>query len=75
MLPTVMIGSVTGVYFANFLPPLVTQILLTLLLLFLAVQSAFKAKMIYQTEKKVALERHNSMNPSNNQDLNVDEPL
>lgn len=57
MLPTVMIGSVTGVYFANWLPPLVTQILLTVLLFFLAVQSGFKAKMIYQTEKKVAFER------------------
>lgn len=44
MLPTVLIGSITGVLFNLMLPALVLQILLTTLLLFLAIQSGFKAR-------------------------------
>ena len=50
MLPTVLIGSITGVIFNLMLPSLVLQILLTTLLLFLAVQSGFKARSIYKKE-------------------------
>ena len=50
MLPTVLIGSITGVIFNLMLPSLVLQILLTALLLFLAVQSGFKARSIYKKE-------------------------
>jgi uncharacterized membrane protein YfcA len=50
MLPTVLVGSISGVLFNMLLPSLVLQILLTVLLLFLSIQSGFKAKAIYMKE-------------------------
>ena len=50
MLPTVLVGSITGVLFAQFFPALVLQILLTILLVFLTVQSGCKARAIYKKE-------------------------
>jgi len=50
MLPTVLVGSISGVLINMMLPALVLQIILTLLLLFLAIQSGFKAKSIFDKE-------------------------
>ena len=50
MLPTVLVGSVTGVFFNLLLPAIILQICLTLLLLFLTIQSGCKAKQIYKKE-------------------------
>ena len=50
MLPTVLVGSIAGVLINMILPALVLQIILTLLLLFLAIQSGFKAKSIFMKE-------------------------
>jgi uncharacterized membrane protein YfcA len=50
MLPTVMMGSFIGVIMNAMLPELVLQICLTLLLGFLTVQSALKAREIFKKE-------------------------
>jgi len=52
MLPTILIGSLTGVFFNMMLPSIVLQILLTLLLGFLTYNSAMKARSIYRKENK-----------------------
>lgn len=52
MLPLVLIGSVAGVFFNIIFPSVIIQISLTLLLLFLSVQSVFKAKDIFQKENE-----------------------
>lgn len=64
MLPTVLVGSIMGVIFNMILPALVLQILLTIILLLLSIQSGFKAREIYKKESaKIALEKQ-----ANNQD-------
>lgn len=50
MLPTVLVGSIAGVFFNMALPAVLIQITLTLLLLFLTVNSARKFKQIYDKE-------------------------
>lgn len=50
MLPTVLVGSIAGVFFNLALPAILIQITLTLLLLFLTVNSARKFKQIYDKE-------------------------
>ena len=50
MLPTVLIGSLIGVFMNLILPELVLQMSLTILLIFLTVQSGGKAMQIYQKE-------------------------
>ena len=50
MLPAVLIGSNLGVFFNMIMPSIVLQILLTVLLLFLTTQGAFKAKEIWDKE-------------------------
>ena len=50
MLPTVLLGSICGVFLNTILPSLVLQILLTVLLSFLTIQSSFKAREIYRKE-------------------------
>ena len=52
MLPLVLIGSVAGVFFNIIFPSVIIQISLTLLLLFLSIQSIFKAKSIYEKENE-----------------------
>ena len=52
MLPIVLIGSVAGVFFNIIFPSVIIQICLTLLLLFLSIQSIFKAKSIYEKENE-----------------------
>lgn len=44
MLPTVMMGSLIGVYVNVILPPMILQIILTLVLLLLAIQTGIKAR-------------------------------
>ena len=53
MLPTVLVGSVCGVFFNMLFPALVLQLCLTVLLLFLSIQSGFKARAIYKKETTV----------------------
>lgn len=50
MLPAVMLGSTAGVFFNLIFPDIVTTLCLTLLLLFLTIQSSFKARQIYIKE-------------------------
>jgi len=50
MLPTVLIGSLIGVFMNLILPDLVLQMSLTVLLIFLTVQSGGKAMQIYHKE-------------------------
>lgn len=50
MLPTVMMGSFLGVIMNAMLPELILQVCLTLLLAFLTVQSALKAREIFKKE-------------------------
>jgi len=50
MLPTVLGGSFIGTLVTVLVPPLILQILLTCLLIFLTVQSGLKAKEIYMKE-------------------------
>jgi hypothetical protein len=50
MLPTVLLGSFIGTFVTILVPPIVLQVLLTALLTFLTVQSALKAKQIYEKE-------------------------
>jgi uncharacterized membrane protein YfcA len=52
MLPTVMMGSFIGVIMNAAMPDLILQICLTLLLAFLTVQSAFKARDIFRKENQ-----------------------
>ena len=52
MLPTVMMGSFLGVIMNAMLPDLILQILLTLLLGFLTVQSSMKARDIFNKENE-----------------------
>jgi uncharacterized membrane protein YfcA len=52
MLPTILIGSLTGVFFNMMLPVVVLQGLLVLLLGFLTYNSAKKARSIYRKENK-----------------------
>jgi len=52
MLPTVMMGSFIGVIMNAAMPDLILQICLTLLLAFLTVQSAFKARDIFRKENE-----------------------
>jgi hypothetical protein len=60
MLPTVLVGSLFGVFLNLLLPSLVLQIFLSIVLALLAVQSGFKAVHIYQQE---------SMDEKNNEQL------
>ena len=50
MLPTVLVGSLFGVFLNLLLPSLVLQIFLSIVLALLACQSGFKAVNIYQQE-------------------------
>lgn len=50
MLPVVMMGSMIGVLFNLVLPSLVLQIVLTIVLLLLTIQSLGKANSIYKKE-------------------------
>lgn len=50
MLPTVLFGSVTGVFINMLLPELVQQILMFSLFVFLSTQSGFKFVQIYKQE-------------------------
>jgi heme exporter protein D len=52
MLPTVMMGSFIGVIMNAAMPDLILQVCLTLLLAFLTVQSAFKAREILKKENE-----------------------
>ena len=52
MLPTVLVGSIAGVFFNLALPAILIQITLTCLLLFLTVNSARKFKQIYDKENE-----------------------
>jgi predicted membrane protein len=52
MLPTVMMGSFIGVIMNAAMPDLILQVCLTLLLAFLTVQSAFKAREIMKKENE-----------------------
>ncbi len=52
MLPTVMMGSYIGVIMNAMLPDLILQICLTLLLVFLTVQSSMKAREIFKKENE-----------------------
>lgn len=52
MLPTVLTGSMIGVYLNMLLPPFVLQLLLSTLLIMLCTQSSIKAKAIYDKETK-----------------------
>ena len=52
MLPTVMMGSFVGVIMNAMLPELILQVLLTLLLAFLTVQSGLKAREIFNKENE-----------------------
>jgi uncharacterized membrane protein YfcA len=52
MLPVVLIGSVAGVFFNVIFPSVIIQISLTLLLLFLSIQSSIKASDIYRKENE-----------------------
>lgn len=52
MLPTVMMGSFVGVIMNAAMPDLILQVCLTLLLGFLTVQSAFKAREIMRKENE-----------------------
>jgi uncharacterized membrane protein YfcA len=57
MLPLVLIGSVAGVFFNIIFPSVIIQISLTILLLFLSVQSIFKARDIYRKENQEMLNK------------------
>lgn len=59
MLPTVLVGSLFGVFLNLLLPSLVLQIFLSIVLALLAGQSGFKAVHIYQQETME--ERNNSL--------------
>ena len=50
MMPTVLMGSFIGVQFNIFLPDLIIQIILALLLFFLTFQAITKALKIYKSE-------------------------
>ena len=50
MLPTVMMGSLTGVFLNIIFPAIVLQIILTCLLIFLSIQSLIKGKDMYRKE-------------------------
>ena len=50
MLPTVLMGSFIGVLVNVSFPPLILQIILTIVLLFLTIQSGFKGKEIFNME-------------------------
>ena len=50
MLPTVLVGSITGVFFNIVLPDIILQSCLTLLLAYLSIQSGCKARSIYRKE-------------------------
>jgi uncharacterized membrane protein YfcA len=52
MLPTVLVGSISGVFFNLALPPIAIQLSLTGLLLFLTVQSFGKFRQIYAKENE-----------------------
>jgi hypothetical protein len=52
MLPTVLFGSVTGVFINMLLPEMTQQILMFALFVFLATQSGFKFAEIYKKESK-----------------------
>ena len=60
MLPLVLIGSVAGVFFNIIFPSVIIQISLTLLLLFLSIQSIFKAKSIYEKENEAFKDKQES---------------
>ena len=55
MLPTVLIGSMTGVLFNMLLPPLILQICLTVLLIVLTLQSYKKTRQIFRTESEAEI--------------------
>jgi uncharacterized protein YacL len=57
MLPTVMMGSFIGVIMNAYLPDLILQVLLTLLLAFLTIQSFLKARDIFKKENKKIKEK------------------
>lgn len=50
MLPTVLVGSISGVFFNMLLPDIILQVCLTLLLTYLSIQSGCKARAIYRRE-------------------------
>ena len=52
MLPTVLMGSVTGVFLNILLPPVILQVSMFCLLFFLAVNSTMKAVEIFKKESK-----------------------
>lgn len=52
MLPTVLVGSITGVFLNKILPELILNILLTLLLAGLTLMASTKAKSIYKKESE-----------------------
>ena len=62
MLPVVLIGSVAGVFFNIIFPSVIIQASLTLLLLFLSIQSIFKARDIYRKEN-TEMEKANKVQP------------
>ena len=53
MLPTVVIGSSIGVLFNLAIPTLFLQIVLTLLLIILTIQSSLKARQIFKRETAI----------------------
>jgi uncharacterized membrane protein YfcA len=52
MLPTVLVGSLIGIYINEIFPAPVLEILLSLLLIFLSQITILKAKIMYLKEKK-----------------------
>jgi len=79
MLPTVMMGSYIGVIMNAMLPDLILQVLLTLLLGFLTVQSSLKARDIFKKEnekikakKKIAKEEKRDVRESRNRNRVLD---
>jgi uncharacterized membrane protein YfcA len=55
MLPTVLMGSYLGVIINVILPALILQVVLTILLIGLTIQSSLKAREIFKKENVVKL--------------------
>ena len=64
MLPTVLVGSITGVFFNMLLPDIILQVCLTLLLAYLSIQSGFKARAIYRKETAEQAKRQQAEQPA-----------
>ena len=65
MMPLTLVGAIIGAYVYVSFPTVILQILLTLLLISLTVQSARKAKEIYAKENKLIAKDKERMKSSN----------